>query len=53
MRLGYLTTLNVGYDAVKLGLDASVLEVAQYQAALHNIPDHEAEIYFCVLLGDP
>jgi hypothetical protein len=27
----------VGYDAVKLGLDASVVEVAQYQAAWHNI----------------
>jgi len=54
MRLGYLTTLSVGYDAVKLGLDAGMLEVAQYQAALHNVPDHDAEIYFYMfLLGDP
>jgi len=51
MRLGYFTTLSVEYDAVKLGLDASLLEVAQYQAALHNIPDHDAEIYFlCIFI---
>jgi len=54
MRLGYLTTLSVGCDAVKLGLDAILLEVACYQAAFHNIPDHDTEIYFYMfLLGDP
>jgi len=53
LRLGYLTTLSVGCDAVKLGLHASVLEVAKYQAAWHNIPGHNAEIYFYMfLLGD-
>jgi hypothetical protein len=54
MRLGYLTTLSVGCDAVKLGLDASVLEVAHYQAVWHNIPIHNAEIHFYTfLLSDP
>lgn len=54
MRLGFLTTLSVGCDAVKLGLDASVLEEAKHQAPWHNIPDNNVEIYFCTfILGDP
>jgi hypothetical protein len=35
MNLGYLTTLSVECDAVKLGLDASVLKVASTK--LHGI----------------
>ena len=46
MRLGFLTTLSAECDAVKLGLDAGVLEEAKYQAAWHNIPDNNVEIYF-------
>ena len=54
MNLGHITTLSVECDAVKLGLDACALEVAQYQATWHNTPHRNAEMYFyTLLLSDP
>jgi hypothetical protein len=42
MTHGFLTTLSVECDAVKLGLGASVLKEEKYQALWHNITDHDA-----------